>query len=147
MRDVSPDQGGQRRHALEGLTRALAVHRLEVVEAPDAVEAEVLGEANPAHELVPGHALLRDVESEPHVTPSSRVDRVPLGGELGHPAVEAPGGTIVVQDVVVAPDELHGPAALALEQEDHVAGGLRLAVVPLGDERVQDEVALRLAPA
>ena len=62
-----PTQCSQRRHALEGLARALAVHGLEVVEAPDAVEAEVLGEANPADELVPGHPLLGDIEAEPHL--------------------------------------------------------------------------------
>ena len=35
-----------------------------VVEAPGAVEAEVLGEPHPADDLVPGHPLLRDVESK-----------------------------------------------------------------------------------
>ena len=59
-------QCGQRRHALERLARPLAVHRLEVVEAPHAVEAQLLRELHPADELVPRHALLRHIESESH---------------------------------------------------------------------------------
>ena len=61
-----PGQRGERGHAVEGLARALAVHRLEVVEAPGAVEAELLGELHPADHLVPGHPLLCDIESEAH---------------------------------------------------------------------------------
>ena len=57
---------GQGRVALEALAGTLSVHRLEVVEAPHAVEAQLLREAGPARELRPGHALLGDVESEPH---------------------------------------------------------------------------------
>ena len=53
-------QGG---HALEALTRALAVHGLEVVEAPRPLEAQLLGELHPTHDLVPGHALLRDIDT------------------------------------------------------------------------------------
>ena len=36
MRDVTPRQRGERRHAFEALARPVAVHRLEVVEAPGA---------------------------------------------------------------------------------------------------------------
>ena len=66
MRGRHPGQRGQRGHALEGLARALAVHRLEVVEAPGAVEPQLLGELHAAHQLVPRHPLLGDVESESH---------------------------------------------------------------------------------
>src|SRR5690606_20220882 len=51
---------------LEALPRPFAVHRLEVVEAPDAVEAELLGELCPLHHFRERHALLRDVETESH---------------------------------------------------------------------------------
>jgi len=37
-----------------------------VIEAPGAVEAEVLGELHAAHDLVPRHPLLRDIETETH---------------------------------------------------------------------------------
>src|SRR3546814_19549937 len=46
--------------------RAVAVQRLEVVEAPGPVEAELLRELDAADHLVPGHPLLSDVESEAH---------------------------------------------------------------------------------
>src|SRR4029077_10259439 len=59
-------QRGEGRHALERLPGAVAVQRLEVVEAPGAVEAEVLGETDPVDDLVPWHPLLCDVESEAH---------------------------------------------------------------------------------
>ena len=65
--------------------------------------------------------------------------------ELGHPAVEAPGAVVVVERVVVAADELDRPPVLALQEEDDVADGLGLVVVPLGDVGVEDEVALRPA--
>ena len=64
-----PGPGREGGHALEALTRAVAVHRLEVVEAPDAVEPEGLGEPHPVDVLRPGHALLGDVESEAHAAP------------------------------------------------------------------------------
>ena len=66
MRDVMPGERGERRHAFEGLARSFAVHGLEVVEAPGAVEAEVLGELHAADDLVPRHPLLRDIETESH---------------------------------------------------------------------------------
>ena len=43
---------------------------------------------------------------------------------------------------MVAADELDRPAGVALQEEDHVADRVRLVVVPVGDERVDDEVAL-----
>src|SRR4029453_12971616 len=61
-----PRQRGQRRDALEHLARPLAVHRLEVVEAPGAVEAEVRGELHAGDDLVPRHPLLRDIQPETH---------------------------------------------------------------------------------
>ncbi len=66
-----PAQRRERAHALEGLTRSLAEHGLEVIEAPCTVEAEILGEADPPDQLIPGHPLLRDIEPEPHVSPFS----------------------------------------------------------------------------
>src|SRR5579884_238636 len=48
-----------------------------------------------------------------------------------------------MQRVVVAPDELHRPAVVRLEQEDDVARGPRLVLVPVRDQRVEDEVTLR----
>src|SRR5690242_1425145 len=62
---------GKRRVALEALARSAAVHRLEVIEPPDAVEAEVLGEPRPGRDLRPRHPLLGDVETEPHRAISS----------------------------------------------------------------------------
>ena len=59
-------QRGERGDALEALARAVAVHRLEVVEAPDAVEAELVGELRARRDLRPRHPLLGDVESEAH---------------------------------------------------------------------------------
>src|SRR5689334_16804423 len=56
----------ERRHSLEAVARPGAVHRLEVVEAPDAGESEVVREARPRHDLVPVHPLLRDVEPVVH---------------------------------------------------------------------------------
>jgi hypothetical protein len=60
---------GERRHrrvALEALARALAVHGLEVVEAPHAVVAEALGELRAVDDFREGHALRRDVQSDSH---------------------------------------------------------------------------------
>ena len=54
-------QGGEIGHCLEGLARPIAVHRLEVVEAPDPVEAQLFGEPDAANELVPWQPLLGDV--------------------------------------------------------------------------------------
>ena len=59
-------QRGERGHPLERLARPLAVHRLEVIEAPRAVEAQLLGELDAAHDLVPRHPLLRDIETKTH---------------------------------------------------------------------------------
>ena len=64
-------QAGQRRqsrHSLEGLARPVAVHRLEMVESPGAVEAEIFRQPYPAGELIPREALLGDVESEAHAS-------------------------------------------------------------------------------
>ena len=59
-------QGGQRRHPLEAVARALAVHGDEVVESPGAVEAEVLAEAHPFDDLAELHPLLGHVDPESH---------------------------------------------------------------------------------
>ena len=61
-----PTPRGQGGHGLEAFPGTLAVHRLEVVEAPDAVEAHGFRETRPIGVLGPGHALLGDVESEAH---------------------------------------------------------------------------------
>ena len=50
----------------EALTRPVAVHRLEVVETPDAVEPQLVGEAGTGCHLRPRHPLLGDVESVAH---------------------------------------------------------------------------------
>src|SRR5690606_17058603 len=77
-----PDPGGgacpgrHGGHRLEALPRPFAVHGLEVVEPPDAVEAEFLGELDPGHVLVPGHSLLSYVETKAHV--SCLPDLLPL---------------------------------------------------------------------
>src|SRR5262249_58894057 len=57
---------GEHRLRLETLPWTLAVHRLEVIEAPHAVEAEALRELHARQVLRPGHALGGDVESESH---------------------------------------------------------------------------------
>ena len=77
-RDQQPEpdprrQAGQRRerrHPLERLARPVAVHRLEMVESPGAVEAELLRQLNPADELVPragvaGRCRVRSAPLEP----------------------------------------------------------------------------------
>ena len=43
-----------------------AIHRLEMVEAPRPVEAELLRELDAADDFVPRHPLLRNIESETH---------------------------------------------------------------------------------
>ena len=57
--------------------------------------------------------------------------------------VEAPGAVVVVEDVVVAADEVDVPAVLALQEEHDITHSLGLVVVPLGDVGVEHEVALR----
>jgi len=59
-------QRGEGRVALEALARTRPVHGLEVVEPPDPVEAGLVGQLGPRHHLGPGHALLGDVETDPH---------------------------------------------------------------------------------
>ncbi len=61
-----PGEGGEGGDPVEGLAWAVAVHRLEVVEPPGPVEAEVLGEPDSADHLVEGHPLLGNVKAEPH---------------------------------------------------------------------------------
>src|SRR5947208_1066357 len=56
--------------------------------------------------------------------------------------VESPRAVVVVEDVVVSTDELDRPAGSALQNEDHVANRDRLVIAPLGDEGVDDQVAL-----
>ena len=53
--------------ALEALARPLAVHRLEVVEAPDAIEAGVVGKLGARHDLRERNPLLRDVQTKTHL--------------------------------------------------------------------------------
>ena len=50
----------------EALARTLAVHGLEVVEAPQPVEPELVGEPRPRGDLRPRHPLLRNVDPEFH---------------------------------------------------------------------------------
>ncbi len=57
--------------------------------------------------------------------------------------MEPPPAVAVVEGVVVPADELDRPPRVAFEDEDHVAGRRRGVVVPVCDERVDDEVALR----
>src|SRR5436190_13910334 len=47
----------------------LAVHRLEVIEAPDAVETKLVGKARTGSDFTPRHPLLGDVQTEPHAAP------------------------------------------------------------------------------
>jgi len=74
---LSGEERRERRHPLEAVAGPLAVHGHEVVEAPHAVEAEVLAEADPAEQVVPLHPLLGDVHTEPH--PGHASDRSPTG--------------------------------------------------------------------
>src|SRR5205823_6055683 len=61
-------------------------------------------------------------------------------------AVEPPGAVVVVvQHVVVPADDRDCPSLVALQEKDHVAGRAGLMVVPVGHERVEDQVALRLS--
>ena len=74
-----------------------------------------------------------------HAVPSGRWL---IGDEGGEAMVEPPGAAVVVEDVVVAAHQLDRPAGVPQQQEDHVADGRGLGVVPLGDDGVEDEVAL-----
>ena len=74
---------GQRDHALEAVARTLAVHRLEVVEAPRAGEAARFAERVRATSVVPLDPLLRDIDSELHVRAPgpgcpTRIDFAPM---------------------------------------------------------------------
>ncbi len=60
-----PAQRGEGGVALEALAGAAPVHGLEVVEAPDAVEASVVGELRARRQLAPRHPLLGNVEPDP----------------------------------------------------------------------------------
>lgn len=70
---AQPGAGGmaaerrERGVSFEALAGAFAVHGLEVIEAPHAVETGVIGKPGPSHHLTEGHPLLGDVESEAHV--------------------------------------------------------------------------------
>ena len=66
MRDVTPASAASVVMPSNVSPGPVAVHRLEVVEAPGAVEAELLGELHAADDLVPRHPLLGDIESESH---------------------------------------------------------------------------------
>ena len=99
-------QRGERGHALERLARALAVHRLEVVEAPDAVEAQLLGELHPADQLVPRHALLRHIESESHAAHGHQI-----GAELTPESPRTAGWTPMTGHAGPGDDHVRGPAA------------------------------------
>src|SRR5206468_7098104 len=70
-----PAPRGECRVPLEALSRSLAVHRLEVIETPDTVEAEVVGKARARRDLAPWHPLLRDVQTEPHRASSAESGR------------------------------------------------------------------------
>src|SRR5258708_6949347 len=58
--------------------------------------------------------------------------------------MKAPRAVVVVEGVVVATDELDPPARVAQQQEDHVADGGGLVFAPVGDDGVDDDVALGL---
>src|SRR5262245_27222871 len=58
-------------------------------------------------------------------------------------AVEAPGAVVVAQSVVVSAYDLDRPAGITLQQEDDVTDRARLVVIPVGHERVEDEMTLR----
>ena len=58
---------GECRVPLEALTRSRSVHRLEVVEAPHAVERGIIGKLCARHYLREWNPLLRDVEPESHL--------------------------------------------------------------------------------
>src|SRR5215204_2252030 len=78
----------------------------------------------------------------PRVDPQQALGVGPLhrrgfGHELGGAAVKAPRSRVVVQRVVIPPDELHGPAVLALHEEHDIAHRARLVLAPLGEVRVQ----------
>src|SRR5690349_19794946 len=64
------------------------------------------------------------------------------GEEAADSLVEPPGAAVVVEHVLVPTDELHGPAFVAHQEKDEVAGGAGLVIVPVGDQRVEHEVAL-----
>ena len=44
----------------------LAIHRHEVIDAPDTVKAQLFGETDASNDLVEFQALLCDIEAEPH---------------------------------------------------------------------------------
>ena len=62
-------RGGQcreGRHTFEAVARTLAVHGLEVVEAPGAGEPALFAEPGPGYQVIPVEALLGDVDTELH---------------------------------------------------------------------------------
>src|SRR5262245_9954198 len=59
--------------------------------------------------------------------------------------MEPPCPADVVERVVVPAHELHCPSAAAVQQEDDIARRAGLVVAPVGEEGVEDEVALRSA--
>ncbi len=56
--------------------------------------------------------------------------------------VESPGAMIVMEGVVVPAHELDRPAGVTQNHEDEIADGSGPGVVPIGDDRVEDEVTL-----
>ena len=72
-------------HPLEAVAWALSIHRLEVVESPDAVEAEVLGEAHALQDLRPLQTLLGHIEAKSHSAIVTSEGWTVRGGSLGRP--------------------------------------------------------------
>src|SRR5271166_4473130 len=74
--------------------------------------------------------------------PKSGPRTISLGHELSQTTVEAPRAVGVVEDVVVPTHQLDRPTLLAFQEEDHVAARPSLVVIPVGDQRVDDQVSL-----
>src|SRR3954454_17368353 len=76
-----------------------------------------------------GSALMGDPSGDRSTVEPPRA--VPVGAEF------------VVEGVVVPRDELDRPARRALAGEDHIADRGGFVLVPVGDEGVDDQMALR----
>ena len=64
-------ESGEQCPRLQRRPLRICVERLEVVEEPDAIESRILGEPSARNDLFPCELMLRHVQTESHVIPSS----------------------------------------------------------------------------
>ena len=94
-------QGCEGGHPLEAVAWALSIHRLEVVESPDAIEAEVLGEAHALQDLRPLQPLLGHIEAKSHSVIVTSEGWTVRGGSLGRPGRRESGQAEIVSSTAL----------------------------------------------